>query len=62
MQNITIGRYENESIASEFAGWIEGIRNDGSTWIMWLDENDSPTQYFARRDADGGIDGESVAL
>lgn len=62
MQNITIGRYEHESIAREYAGWIEGIRNDGSTWIIWLDESGSPTQYFAHRDVGGGIKGEAVAL
>lgn len=62
MQNITIGRYEHESITREYAGWIEGIRNDGSAWIMWLDENGSPTQYFAHRYVAGGIEGEAVAL
>lgn len=62
MQNITIGRYDHESITMDYAGWVEGIRNDGSTWIMWLDENGSPTQYFACRDADGGVEGEPVLL
>ncbi|MFF8327860.1 hypothetical protein ACH49M_21375 [Rhodococcus qingshengii] len=62
MQCIAIGRHEHESVTREYADWIEGIRNDGSTWIMWLDENGSPTQSFAHRDVDGGIEGEAVAL
>lgn len=69
MQRITIGRYKAPSdelpegvhAASEFHdGWIEGIRDDGTSWIMWLDANGNPEVFYANRDEDGGVDDESM--
>jgi hypothetical protein len=75
MQNITIGRYTEregiihrdesgdiQSIEQNYAGWIEGVRDDGSTWIMWLDAAGSPEIYWARRDPDGGVIGDGIPL
>lgn len=71
MQNITIGRYKafpeaipesSTDVAELFDGWIEGIRDDGSTWIMWLDADGNPTVFYPNRDADGGVLGEPVDL
>jgi hypothetical protein len=71
MQNITIGRYEHSErpprpgvtdIADLYAGWIEGTREDGSTWIMWLDADGNPEQYWAQRDEGGGVEGEPIML
>ncbi|WP_405137551.1 hypothetical protein [Nocardia sp. NBC_01388] len=75
MQNISIGRYsdnegivhrgesgEIERIEKNYAGWIEGARDDGSTWIMWLDAHGNPECYWGRRDADGGVIGDPVLL
>lgn len=63
LQNITIGRYAHESVTREWAGWIEGIRVDGSTWILYLDEHGSPCMYWAQRERDcGAVVGEPVAL
>jgi hypothetical protein len=54
MQNISIGRYsEAESLTHGYDGWIEGIRADGTTWIMWLDDNGSPRQFYGDRDPEG---------
>jgi hypothetical protein len=76
MQNITIGRYQPgdfshlqtedgtpaEEIAAQFAGWIEGVRDDGSTWIMYLDAHGSPETFWSRREADGAVIGDPVDL
>lgn len=76
MQNITIGRYQSgdfahlqtedgtpaDTIAAHFAGWIEGVRDDGTTWIMYLDAAGSPEIYWARRDSDGGVIGDGIPL
>lgn len=75
MQRITIGRYgvipsdvprpddpDLTPAQDLYAGWIEGVRNDGTTWIMWLDAAGSPDQFWARRDEDGGVEGEPVDL
>jgi len=72
MKRITIGRYQHQqgelpdegvtAVADVFAGWIEGVRDDGTTWIMWLDAAGSPEQFWGRRDEDGGIEGEPVDL
>lgn len=62
MQNITIGRYDHESITQSWTGWIEGAREDGSTWILYLDEHGSPRMYWGRRDEAGGVIGDPVEL
>lgn len=71
MQNITIGRYKpfpgavpesSTDVAELFDGWIEGTRNDGSTWIMWLDAHGNPTTFYPHRDSDGGVIGHPVDL
>ena len=75
MQNITIGRYDSQSgivhrdesgeithIEQNYAGWIEGVRDDGSTWIMWLDAAGSPEIYWARREPSGGVIGDGIPL
>ena len=76
MQNITIGRYQRgdfahlqtedgtpaDDIAAHYAGYIEGVRDDGTTWIMYLDAAGSPEIYWGRRDPDGGVIGDGVPL
>lgn len=77
MQNITIGRYKpadhlvnvdcgDQTVvvdtASIYDGWIEGVRDDGSTWIMWLDAKGSPTSFWSRREQDGGVIGDPIDL
>lgn len=76
MQNITIGRYGPgestvlrtddgetiQQIPDAYAGWIEGIREDGSTWIMYLDAAGSPQVFWPRRDPDGGVIGDGIPL
>jgi hypothetical protein len=71
MQNVTIGRYKPfpgevpegaTDVAEIYDGWIEGTRDDGSTWIMWLDANGNPECFWPRRAADGGVEGEPVDL
>lgn len=44
------------------AGWIEGVRDDESTWIMYLDAEGSPRCFWARRELDGGVIGEPTLL
>lgn len=78
MNNITIGRYKASehldipgvagvpgisiNVAAMFDGWIEGTRDDGSTWIMWLDALGNPLVYFGNREVDGAAIGEGVDL
>lgn len=74
MSNITIGRYKpaadhgltvpegSVDVADLYAGWIEGTREDGSSWILWLDAKGSPDVFWAQRDPDGGIVGDPVVL
>lgn len=60
MQNVTIGRYNGTP--ANWDGWIEGTRDDGSRWIMYLDAEGSPEVFWAHRDEDGGVQGLPVAL
>jgi hypothetical protein len=62
LKNINIERYEHPSIASEWAGLVEGVRDDGTTWILFLDDHGSPALYWAERDLDGGVIGDPVIL
>lgn len=75
MQRITIGRYgvvpadiprpadpELTPAQDLYAGWIEGVRDDGTEWIMWLNANGSPEVFWPRRDEDGGVVGEPMDL
>lgn len=61
MRSIRIERYPNPE-ALGVSGLIEGERDDGSTWIMWLDDKGDPTAYWANRDEGGGIMGAGVDL
>ena len=59
MSNINIGRYhDNDS----WSGWIEGTREDGTSWITYLDANGAPALHWPQRDADGSVVGEPVLL
>jgi hypothetical protein len=44
------------------SGLIEGERDDGTTWIMFLDQNGSPECFWARRDEGGGVLGDPILL
>jgi hypothetical protein len=61
MRKVLTGRYDNPS-EHGFAGWVEGVRDDGTSWILFIDENGSPAEFFAQRDESGAILGEGVAL
>lgn len=75
MQRITIGRYRDipadiprpddpalTPAQDLYAGWIEGTRNDGTDWVMFLDDNGSPAVLWQHRADDGGVEGEPVSL
>lgn len=59
MSNLTIGRYDHESITVDYAGWIEP--NDRS-WIIFLGADGKPAVYYDQRDAGGGVIGEGYRL
>lgn len=61
MQNITIGRYADPD-STGYAGWVEGLREDGTRWILWLDESGSPACYWGQRSADGSVVGDPTTL
>jgi len=44
------------------AGWIEGVRDDGSTWIMFMDAEGSPQMFWAQREPDGAVIGPGIVL
>lgn len=60
MQRIEIGRYPAPE--QGWAGYVEGTRDDGSTWIMFLDSEGSPAQFYGRREEAGAVVGDPVAL
>lgn len=64
MQRIEIGRYPEP--AEGWAGYIEGTRDDGTTWIMYLDKDSNPTQFYGQREDTGedigAVIGEPVLL
>lgn len=49
-------------VSTVFDGWIEGVRDDGSSWIMWLDALGNPMVFFGQRDENGGVEGDPVIL
>jgi hypothetical protein len=59
MSNITIGRYDHESITKDYAGYIEP---SDKSWIIWLDADGKPCLYYPERDTDGGVTGEGINL
>jgi hypothetical protein len=59
MPNLTIGRYDHESITKEWAGWIEPADR---SWIIYTDADGKPSLYFAAREADGAVIGDGVKL
>ncbi|WP_280498377.1 hypothetical protein [Nocardia farcinica] len=44
------------------AGWIEGVRDDGTRWVMFLDAQGSPQTFWARREPDGAVTGPMIDL
>lgn len=75
MQRVTIGRYGTipadiprpadpalTPAQDMYAGWIEGVRDDGTEWVMFLDKDGGPECYWARRAGDGGVLGDPVNL
>lgn len=59
MSNIKIGRYDHESVTSEWSGWIEP--EDGS-WIIFTDADGKPALYFPERESNGAVIGEGIPL
>lgn len=60
MSNINIGRYREGN--GSWSGWIEGTREDGTSWITFLDENGAPSLHYPNRDERGGVIGEPIVL
>lgn len=60
MQRIEIGRYPVP--AQGWAGYVEGTRDDGSTWIMFLDSEGSPAHFYGRREWSGATIGDPVTV
>ncbi|BCO56148.1 hypothetical protein MINTM005_13920 [Mycobacterium intracellulare] len=61
MQRITVGRYPDKE-AGHYGGWIEGVRDDGSTWIMFVNSSGSPVLFWNQREEDGAVIGEPILL
>lgn len=55
---VEIGREQVKA----YAGWVEGVRDDGTSWIMWLDASGGPECYWGRREPGGAVVGDSVSL
>lgn len=74
MQRITIGRYgtipadvprSKDVVPAQdmYAGWIEGVRDDGTEWILFMDHAGSPSLFWPVRDSESGaVDGNPVVL
>lgn len=50
MTNITVHRYEHESVKESWQGWIEP---DDRSWIAFIDADGKPLVYL-NRDPDTG--------
>ncbi|WP_280412559.1 hypothetical protein [Nocardia asiatica] len=53
---------EVREVAHSYAGWVEGIREHGTSWILWLDADGSPVMYYGRREPNGAVIGDPVIL
>lgn len=58
----TDGNETSRTPIHAFAGWVEGVRNDGSTWRMDLDEHGCPDYFWAQCDPGGGVMGDPIVL
>lgn len=47
---------------NDYAGWIEGTRNDGTTWVMFVDGDGNPETYWPSRDDEGAVIGLPIRL
>ncbi len=61
MQRVEIGRYTVPA-ESGYAGYIEGTRDDGTTWIMFMDEAGSPALFWPTREQTGAVVGDPIKL
>lgn len=61
MQRVCVERYPNPDDIG-YAGLIEGVREDGTGWIMWLDDHGSPQVFYGARNEDGGVLGDPIIL
>lgn len=66
MRSITIGRYPEQQATParqvDYAGYIEGVDDDGNAWIMYLDGRGRPASYWGTRGEDGAVEGEPIRL
>jgi hypothetical protein len=60
MRTITIGRYEDPT--SGYAGYIEGLADNGQSWIVYLDPLGRPDSYWAWCAPDGAVAGDPIPL
>jgi hypothetical protein len=60
MKRISIERYKIPT--SGYAGCIEGETDDGTQWIMFLDETGKPEIFWPDRTPDGGVVGTAIGL
>lgn len=59
MSNITIGRYDDQSITKTWAGWIEP---GDKSWIIFLDANGKPSLYYPKRNKSGAVVGQPIQI
>ena len=62
MKRITVGRYDRSHPHPPatpdplgYSAWIEGVRDDDSTWILFIDNNGNPSSYWPVREGDGAV-------
>ena len=61
MQRIEIGRYPVPA-ESGYSGYIEGTRDDGTEWIMFIYDSGNPKLFWERRAEGGAVEGDPVLL
>ena len=49
-------------ITSEYAGLVEGVRDDGTSWLMYLDADGSPLVFWSQRGPAGEVIGAPISL
>lgn len=52
MQNITVGRYDHESVTADWQGWIEP---DDLSWIAFVKADGTPVVFLDRDPVSGAV-------
>lgn len=56
------GTEVSRELVQAHTGWIEGVRDDGTTWVMFMDDRGNPLMFWPQREPDGTVRGNPIEL